>query len=75
MLCRGLEADAPELYATYLESFFFFGGFGGGLTLSTSAITSLNGKGMCGIGFELVIFFSSGFIELLYFFLRHNTTL
>ena len=33
----------------------FFVGFSGGFTLSTSAITSLNGKGMCGIGFELVI--------------------
>ena len=41
---------------------YFFGGFvfcfSGGLTLSTSAITSLNGSGICGIGLELVIFFS-----------------
>jgi len=36
---------------------FFVGfGFSGGFTLSTSAMTSLNGSGMCGIGFELVIF-------------------
>jgi hypothetical protein len=35
-----------------------FGGllfFSGGLTLSTSAINSLNGRGMCGIGFEFVV--------------------
>jgi hypothetical protein len=29
--------------------------FSGGFTFSTSAITSLNGRGMCGIGFEFVI--------------------
>ena len=34
-----------------LVSAFFSGGF----TLSTSAITSLNGRGMCGIGFEFVV--------------------
>ena len=33
----------------------FRGGFSGGFTMSTSAITSLNGRGMCGIGFEFVI--------------------
>jgi hypothetical protein len=30
--------------------------FSGGFTLSTSAITSLNGRGMCGIGLEFVVF-------------------
>ncbi|MGC2229441.1 MAG: hypothetical protein WA254_07510, partial [Candidatus Sulfotelmatobacter sp.] len=35
----------------------FFGFFSGGFTLSTSAITSLNGSGMCGIGLEFVILF------------------
>jgi hypothetical protein len=30
---------------------FAFFGFSGGFTLSTSAVTSLNGKGICGIGF------------------------
>src|ERR1019366_3006984 len=36
----------------------FLAGFSGGFTFNTSAITSLNGRGMCGIGFEFVIFFS-----------------
>jgi hypothetical protein len=31
------------------------GGFSGGFTLSTSAITSLNGSGMCGIGLEFLV--------------------
>jgi hypothetical protein len=35
----------------------------GGFTLSTSAITSLNRMGMCGIGFEFVILFA----RLIYF--------
>ena len=30
------------------------GPFSGGLTLTASAITSLNGSGMCGLGLELV---------------------
>jgi H+/Cl- antiporter ClcA len=34
-----------------------FSGSRDGFTLSTSDITSLNGSGMCGIGFEFVIFF------------------
>ena len=33
---------------------FVCAAFSGGFTLSTSAITSLNGSGMCGIGLELV---------------------
>ena len=39
-------------YFFFVARFWFFSG---GFTLSTSAITSLNGRGMCGIGFELVI--------------------
>jgi hypothetical protein len=34
---------------------FFFICFFGGFTLSTSDITSLNGRGICGIGFEFVV--------------------
>lgn len=39
----------------------FFAGLIGGFTFSTSAISSLNGSGIWGIGLEFVIFFGSGF--------------
>jgi hypothetical protein len=53
------EPTAPLSISVIDPRYLPFPCFFGGFTLSTSAITSLNGSGMWGIGFEFVIRFGS----------------
>jgi len=57
--------QAASVSKTQLLSFRFRGArtdFSGGFALSTSAITSLNGRGICGIGLEFVILFAGSIL-------------